>query len=313
MNNLNRLKHIATDLISNSSSGRALANNIEKFRMTLKNECSLKKEITPFKPRIQRGLNDYSAGTVTYEQYNAIINSIEISILNSIEKLKLSDVTAFFDYDDTGEIVYHFLNFDNESLYHYKGKLYHGKPHGYGRAKYSNGNFYEGDFKYGLKHGKGKFIDNQGQVLQGEWSEDEFIKKGAIKYFPNIKAAAGKMHGLITSSEVDFEYIKLPNLTENNLIAFPIEGDSMIPMYNEGDIIVCKEVLNKDYLVNDDVYVIYHDNELYIKFIQLIHIATNLLNFRLVSKNHSKHPPFEIIPNDTTKIYKIYVQINYKK
>ena len=53
-------------------------------------------------------------------------------------------------------------------------------PHGKGKMTYKDDDDiveqYEGEFKHGQYHGKGTLVDRHGEVLEGEFKENKFIK-----------------------------------------------------------------------------------------------------------------------------------------
>ena len=62
-----------------------------------------------------------------------------------------------------------------------QGYPYHNLfPHGKGKMKYKDGEDiveqYEGEFQYGQYHGKGTLVDRHGEVLEGTFKENKFIK-----------------------------------------------------------------------------------------------------------------------------------------
>ena len=66
----------------------------------------------------------------------------------------------------------------------YYGELKSGKPAGYGRAIYNNGNMYEGNFENGMRQGYGVYQFSDGERYEGEWYQDQQHGKG-IFYFSN--------------------------------------------------------------------------------------------------------------------------------
>jgi hypothetical protein len=61
---------------------------------------------------------------------------------------------------------------------HYEGQFRRGLPHGLGVYTWENGNVYDGRWEEGMRHGKGTFTfykDDEKTVLEGIWSEDEFV------------------------------------------------------------------------------------------------------------------------------------------
>ena len=68
--------------------------------------------------------------------------------------------------------------------YEYVGDIQNGKPHGTGRAHYTNsGNTYEGNWVKGLGHGIGTMIfARKGSKYEGEWRNDRYNGRGKFTY-----------------------------------------------------------------------------------------------------------------------------------
>ena len=66
----------------------------------------------------------------------------------------------------------------------YYGYLVLGKPDGYGRAVYKNGNMYEGYYVNGKRQGFGVYKFHNGEKYEGEWHQDLQHGEG-IYYFSN--------------------------------------------------------------------------------------------------------------------------------
>ena len=66
----------------------------------------------------------------------------------------------------------------------YYGELKSGKPDGYGKAVYKNGNQYEGYYVKGKRQGYGVYIFADGERYEGEWYQDLQHGKGTY-YFNN--------------------------------------------------------------------------------------------------------------------------------
>ena len=53
-------------------------------------------------------------------------------------------------------------------------------PHGKGKMTYKDGDDiieqYEGEFQHGQYHGKGTLVDRHGEVLEGTFKENKFVK-----------------------------------------------------------------------------------------------------------------------------------------
>lgn len=58
----------------------------------------------------------------------------------------------------------------------------HGRWHGYGRASFSNGDSYEGEYKFDQRHGRGVYKWHDGRVFDGQFSEDKRHGKGIFTW-----------------------------------------------------------------------------------------------------------------------------------
>ena len=69
----------------------------------------------------------------------------------------------------------------------YVGKKEDDKINGYGRAAYTDGGIYLGEFKDGLKEGQGiyYFKNSSGLRYEGEWKENKYFGEGTLWYAPD--------------------------------------------------------------------------------------------------------------------------------
>lgn len=72
----------------------------------------------------------------------------------------------------------------------YYGDMKSGKPNGYGRAVYLNGDIYEGDYVNGKRQGNGIYKFYDGEMYVGEWYNDQQHGKGTY-FFGNKNVYEG--------------------------------------------------------------------------------------------------------------------------
>ncbi|MFK7951097.1 MAG: S24 family peptidase [Saprospiraceae bacterium] len=306
---LDKQIHTIIEFLNDHNSLDILIENIDIVKNTL--TYNIQHKLTLITSQIKRTNNSFNFQKIRYEVFEVNINKKVKAIISVVERLKECDILAYFSYNKNHNIVYYIYN-KNGDMYEYKGDLVDGKPNGKGEITYSNGEKFIGNFENGKKHGNGEYYNRSGEILKkGNWNNDKFIEK-RIRFYPSINIAAGEENGLINGSISNIEYFDIPDLDEENLIAFPIIGNSMEPEYYERDKVVCKEIKEVIDLYNNSIYIIYHNEELYLKILQIIEIDKKTI-FRLSSINHEKHPPFDIIPNETTKVYDEVCLIRNKK
>lgn len=108
--------------------------------------------------------------------------------------------------------------------------------------------------------------------------EAEKNTKSIIPYFPSVQASAG--YGVI-NSEVRRSYYEVPyKYSKKGNIAIRIKGDSMVPVFEDRDIIIINT--NKTELEKGKIYVINYQDELYVK-----KITWDSENFYLISLNEN--------------------------
>lgn len=302
------LRKSASELISQCFIGNDIIQKIEMLRDVIHSECELHKNLSLVKSRIKRLEKSFSIGLIKSDEYDARFTSIQKSILDSLNQLNLNEIVCGFEYNEIHGLIYHIYNSKGEFMYRYIGKLNNGLPDKEGIAKYYNGDFYEGSFKKGNRSGKGVLYDKNRKILkEGTWRNNNFIEKNTAKYYKNIPVGADSTKSIDAINSDEFELIKLPNNTGEELYAFPLKGDSMKPTFEEGDTIVCKQLLEKEEILNDRIYVIYHDEKLVLKIVQKDKLSKD--SFKLISENFTKHFPYTITANHNTKFFRLKMHL----
>ncbi len=107
----------------------------------------------------------------------------------------------------------------------------------------------------------------------------------------------------------DDEYLQnlqkfsIPNMS-GSLIAFEINGDSMMPTITNGDIVVCENVERDTPLRDNHVYVVVTD-VVVAKRIQQIRNGNEINSLRLISDNDAVYKPYEVSLEDIRQILKV--------
>lgn len=307
---IEKIIHAANEAITDCGSEVEMLQKVEKIKASLQSGGESYKQLGNIKLRLNRILTSQIKGTEPIEYYDIQINKVQNSIIESISNLKYQEVCVPFEYDNRKGIIYLICDSQGDLIYKFSGTLLDGKPEGEGIAKYVNGDYFEGKFKHGMREGSGKLFDRNNRLIKdGIWKNDKFIKKYAIDYFPDDSVAASYLKEGEDLRAFDSELMIIPGLHHSGLLAFPITGDSMFPAFSDSDIIVCHEVTSFSDVKNNKPYVLFHENVLLLKIIQIISRPNDKIVLRLISENHIKYQPFDIIPNENTKIYKLVLQI----
>jgi phage repressor protein C with HTH and peptisase S24 domain len=95
----------------------------------------------------------------------------------------------------------------------------------------------------------------------------------------------------------------IPHL-EGELIAFEINGDSMMPTITNGDVVVCEPLERGSPLRDNHVYVVVTDTVV-AKRIQQVREKDQVTRLRLISDNDSVYKPYEVELGDIRQLLKV--------
>ncbi len=150
--------------------------------------------------------------------------------------------------------------------------------------------------------------------LDGEFPtngiETRFTDERKFGKTANISLVSDKVRAGYAIEHQDPSYMKnlpkfsLPHLSGKNLVAFEIDGDSMMPTITQGDIVVCEPVERGTPIYDNHVYVIVTD-VLVAKRIQQIKKGAEPKEFRLISDNHQVYQAYNVPVEEVNQILKV--------
>ena len=116
-----------------------------------------------------------------------------------------------------------------------------------------------------------EFGINESWMLYGEgtpFGMDLKIKVSADRTFrtPNIlftsvEAFAGTAVGIDSFAAEKSDLFSIPGLEGSGLVAFPVTGNSMEPVIDNGDIVICRELTNWDgQLRHNEIFAVINNN-----------------------------------------------------
>ncbi|HMN90972.1 MAG TPA: S24 family peptidase [Saprospiraceae bacterium] len=109
----------------------------------------------------------------------------------------------------------------------------------------------------------------------------------------------------------DNDYFSIPGLSGGGLVAFPINGNSMEPIIQNGDIVICKEISGVNELRDNKIYAVKSNGNLWVKFVQkLTDRKGRVTHLKLISANHLEYDPFEEEVNEYTRLYQVIRKIS---
>lgn len=129
--------------------------------------------------------------------------------------------------------------------------------------------------------------------------------------FTTAEAFAGSTLGAVAgeSAAEDNQYFSIPGVSGSGYVAFPVNGNSMDPIIQNQDIVICKQVENLNEIRDNEIYAVKSNGALWIKYIRQIQ-DENGLKFKLISANHLEYDPFIEEVNLSTRVFKVVRRIS---
>ncbi len=108
----------------------------------------------------------------------------------------------------------------------------------------------------------------------------------------------------------DYQFFAVPGVAGTGLVAFTIKGNSMEPVIQNGDIVICREVGSISEIRDNKIYAIKNNGSLWVKYVQRIpNSKGRIAKLKLISANHLDHAPFVEDVNEHTRIYEVIRRI----
>jgi len=129
--------------------------------------------------------------------------------------------------------------------------------------------------------------------------------------FTTAEAFAGSTLSASAGGSIgeDNQYFSIPGVSGTGYVAFPVNGNSMDPIIQNQDIVICQGVENLNEIRDNEIYAVKSNGALWIKYIRQIQDEDGL-KFKLISANHLEHDPFIEEVNETTRVFKVVRRIS---
>lgn len=126
-------------------------------------------------------------------------------------------------------------------------------------------------------------------------------KVGAIPYY-DIDVSASRLSFFSDiSSETPSAFFEIPFLEDCDF-AIKVYGDSMYPKFNNGDVIVCKEVSHwANYMVYGEVYLVITREERMVKYVR----KSSKPGHWLMASENRHHDEFDLPISEILKVYSV--------
>lgn len=134
--------------------------------------------------------------------------------------------------------------------------------------------------------------------------------KGNI-LFTSVEAFAGTSVDAGSFATEDKSFFSVPGLGGGSLVSFPISGNSMEPIINDSDLVVCREIAGVHEINDNKIYAVKNNGSLWVKYVQRIHNNKNRVShLKLISANHLEYDPFIEEVNEYTRLYRVIRRIS---
>ena len=161
-------------------------------------------------------------------------------------------------------------------------------------------------------------IDGAGSPFDTDTPENALMEmyisgeiKGGNILFTSVEAFAGATAGLDSFARETNTTFSLPGISGGNLVAFPINGNSMEPVINNHDIVVCREINSVQEIRENDICAVRNNGSVWVKYVQPIkNKQGRVVQLKLVSANYLEHDPFVEEVNEYTRLYKVIRRIS---
>ncbi len=107
------------------------------------------------------------------------------------------------------------------------------------------------------------------------------------------------------------ECSRLPGIMASCYVAFPITGNSMEPVINNGDVVICKEVDGIREIRENRIYAVRSKGSIWIKYVQKVPDSKGrITGLKLISANYLEHDPWVEEVEMSTKLYEVVRRIS---
>ncbi|MBC6993422.1 helix-turn-helix transcriptional regulator [Neolewinella lacunae] len=102
------------------------------------------------------------------------------------------------------------------------------------------------------------------------------------------------------------DFFRLPGISGSGYVAFPIKGNSMEPIINNGDIVICKEIEGIQQIKENRIYAVRSNGKIWIKYVQKVSDSKGrIIGLKLISANYLEHDPWIEEVEISTKLYEV--------
>lgn len=158
-------------------------------------------------------------------------------------------------------------------------------------------------------------IDGEGTPFGMELPEPPIIEEADLPtpniLFTTTEAFAGTSVGVDSFAREDLDFFNIPGLSGNGLVAFPIKGNSMEPVIQDSDIVICREISGVGELRDNKIYAVKSNGSLWVKYVQgVVNNKGRTTHLKMISANHLEYDPFLEEVNEYTRLFQVIRRIS---
>lgn len=129
--------------------------------------------------------------------------------------------------------------------------------------------------------------------------------------FTDKEAFAGASIDTDSFTTESTDYFRLPGISGSGYVAFPITGNSMEPVINNGDVVICKEINGINEIRENRIYAVRSKGSIWIKYVQKVPDSKGrITGLKLISANYLEHDPWVEDVEMSTKLYEVVRRIS---
>lgn len=141
--------------------------------------------------------------------------------------------------------------------------------------------------------------------------DKETVYKGNILYTTKEAFAGVAVDAGSSFFKENHDFFTIPGMQGGGLVAFPISGNSMDPIINDGDIIVSKEIAGVHDIKDNKIYAVKSNGSVWVKYVQrILNEKGRVTHLKMISANHLEYDPFIEEVNEYTRLYEVVRRVS---
>ena len=129
--------------------------------------------------------------------------------------------------------------------------------------------------------------------------------------YTNAEAFAGASVDSDSFLRESADFFTLPGIKGDGYVAFLINGNSMEPIINDGDVIICRQIAGAHEIKDNRIYAVKGKGSIWVKYVQKVPDQRGRINaLKLISANFLEHDPWVEEVNEYTRLYEVVRRVS---